>query len=77
MANKRKTIDNNKKMFLDDLIRLFEATDFYTEVDRNRVYRTVDDAVHGAHASRPPRSKEPLTAVASILTTDTQLEDSP
>uniref|UniRef100_A0A1I7X9S3 STAS domain-containing protein n=1 Tax=Heterorhabditis bacteriophora TaxID=37862 RepID=A0A1I7X9S3_HETBA len=56
-----------------DLKKLFEATDFYLTVRRDRVFHKVDDAVR--EAEKRPSSKESLTAVASILTADTCIDE--
>ncbi|CAB3399440.1 unnamed protein product [Caenorhabditis bovis] len=64
-----------------DLQRLFRATDFYDVVDENRVFHKLSDAVKAAEeATIAPLEnnqtpKETLTALASIMTTDTILVD--
>ncbi|CAI5454712.1 unnamed protein product [Caenorhabditis angaria] len=57
-----------------ELKRLFRATDFYEIVDEWRVFAKVSDAVKAAQdLNNLP--KAPLTALASIATTDTILVD--
>nr|AAX34432.2 anion transporter SULP-3b [Caenorhabditis elegans] len=60
-----------------DLKKLFRATDFYEVVDESKVFNKVGDAVKAAeqHISSPKTTKEILTALASIATTDTVLID--
>uniref|UniRef100_A0A1I7TRE7 STAS domain-containing protein n=1 Tax=Caenorhabditis tropicalis TaxID=1561998 RepID=A0A1I7TRE7_9PELO len=60
-----------------ELKRLFRATDFYEVVDESRVFSKVGDAVKAAeqNISSPQTKKETLTALASIITTDTMLID--
>ncbi|KAF1748840.1 hypothetical protein GCK72_025307 [Caenorhabditis remanei] len=60
-----------------ELKRLFRATDFYEVVDESQVFNKVGDAVKAAEQtiSSPKNTKEVLTALSSIATTDTMLID--
>lgn len=58
------------------MLKLFEVTDFYSEVEKERLFLKVEDAVLVAQKEKKTQDRDTLTALASILTTETTLEES-